>query len=75
MLLTGMSGFATPRWYTFKQANALGGHVRKGEHGTKITFWRFIEPKADQGTAASDEEDAKPRKIPILRLYTVFNAE
>ena len=71
-VLTGMSGFASSRWYTFKQAKALGGHVRRGEKGTKITLWRFIEPKS----AADHGDDADGRRtIPILRLWTVFNAE
>jgi antirestriction protein ArdC len=28
-------GWSTPRFLTFKQATEVGGHVRKGEHGTK----------------------------------------
>src|SRR5437879_12615583 len=31
-------GWATPRFLTFKQAIEAGGHVRKGEHGTKVYF-------------------------------------
>ncbi len=26
-------GFSNPEWMTFRQANELGAHVRKGEHG------------------------------------------
>jgi len=29
-------GFTDPRWVTYKQAKALGGHVRRGEHGSLI---------------------------------------
>ncbi len=35
-----MMGYASPYWLTFKQANDLGGHIRKGEHGTAVTFWK-----------------------------------
>ena len=28
-------GFNAPLWMTFKQAQELGGHVRKGEHGSR----------------------------------------
>jgi antirestriction protein ArdC len=31
-------GWAVPRFVTFKQAQELGGTVRKGEHGSKV--WR-----------------------------------
>ncbi|MBT9100497.1 DUF1738 domain-containing protein [Methylovulum psychrotolerans] len=27
-------GYNAPLWMTFKQAQELGGHVRKGEHGS-----------------------------------------
>jgi antirestriction protein ArdC len=76
-----MSGFASNRWYTFQQAKALEGHVRKGEHGTKIAFWKFVEAKGadhegQQGEVeGGDHESNGRRTIPVLRLYCVFNAE
>lgn len=78
VLLLAMSGFASSRWYTYKQAKALGGYVRRGEKGTKIAFWRFIEPRGAEEVKADGDDDQKSsnrRKIPILRLYTVFNSE
>jgi antirestriction protein ArdC len=61
-------GYADPRWVTFKQAQALGGSVRKGEKATLITFWRSVE---------IDEVDEQGRKqrIPVVRGYHVFNVE
>lgn len=32
-------GFGDSRWMTYKQAQAEGGQVRKGEHGTTAIFW------------------------------------
>ena len=32
------AGYRTPRYLTFKQALDLGGHVRKGEHGSRVYF-------------------------------------
>jgi antirestriction protein ArdC len=29
-------GFSAQNWLTFRQALGLGGHVRKGEHGTTV---------------------------------------
>ena len=76
VVLTSMSGFASARWYTFKQAKALGGHVRQGEKGTKITFWRFINAKNTDGDTKPDGGDtSKGRTIPLLRCFSVFNAE
>lgn len=32
-------GFSDSRWMTYKQAQAEGGQVRKGEHGTTANFY------------------------------------
>src|SRR5205814_8168515 len=31
-------GFAGQSWLTFRQALSLGGHIRKGEHGTTVVY-------------------------------------
>lgn len=56
------------RWLTFKQALELGGHVRKGESGTQIVFFKQLEI-AEQ----VDAGDPQRRIIPLLRSFTVFN--
>lgn len=64
-------GYRSPFWCTFKQALALGGHVKKGQHGTPIVFWRWVsEKKRADGTIEQLE-----RAIPHVRYYTVFNVE
>ncbi len=60
----------TPRFLTFKQALALGGHVRKGEHGTKIYFVKDLHFE-DIDPEGGDESGL--RKVRMLREYTVFN--
>ena len=60
-------GWATPRFLTFKQAQEAGGHVRKGEHGTKVYFVKQLQVKDGDG------EEAESRLIPMMREYTVFN--
>ena len=73
VVLTGMSGFASSRWYTYRQALALGGQVKRGVKGTTVIYWQFIEAK---GTPDDEHaESATGRKIPILKSYAVFNAE
>lgn len=58
-------GAPSPWWGTYKQVADHGGNVRKGEHGTPIVFWNFLERENPKG----DKE-----RIPCPRYYTVFNA-
>jgi antirestriction protein ArdC len=46
----------------------LGGHVRKGEHGTKVYFVKQLQAK-------DADDDEKTRVIPMMREYTVFNVD
>src|SRR5690349_6242074 len=32
-------GYSSPFWFTFKQANALGAHVRRGETGAFVVYY------------------------------------
>ena len=77
VILTGMSGFATSRWYTFRQASDLGGSVRKGEKGITVIYWAFVDARlANQGKGANDQgAEPNARKIPFLKAYCVFNCE
>ena len=66
---------ADSRWLTFRQANQLGAHIRKGEHGVQIVFYKLHE-RDGQNRADSDAADCHDTKrvIPLLKSYTVFNA-
>lgn len=35
-----MQGYEDPRWMTYRQADAAGAQVRKGEKGTPIQYWK-----------------------------------
>ena len=63
------AGYRTPRYLTFKQALELGGHVRKGEHGTKVYFVKQLQ------VAECDGEESEMRIVPMMREYTVFNVD
>ena len=39
--LLSASKYTSPFWLTFKQANELGGSVRRGEQTTLIVFWKI----------------------------------
>ena len=60
-----------PIWMTYKQAQELGGQVRKGERGTLVVYAdRFTKKETDEETG---EELA--REVPFMKGYTVFNCE
>jgi antirestriction protein ArdC len=63
-------GFTAPIWITFRQAVALGGHVRKGEHGSTVVYADRITR-----TEAGDDGQDVERQVPFLKAYTVFNVE
>jgi antirestriction protein ArdC len=63
-------GYASPYWFSFKQALAAGAAVRKGERGSFIVFYTELPGDAD----APHTDDGKGEKKRILRGYTVFNA-
>ena len=62
-------GYACPLWLTFKQAQELGGVVRKGERGELVVYADRITR-----TETDDKGEEIERHIPFLKGYTVFNA-
>jgi antirestriction protein ArdC len=61
-------GYGFTIWMTFKQALALGGHVRRSEHRSMVVYAdRVIRIETDERG-----EDIE-REIPFLKAYTVFN--
>jgi antirestriction protein ArdC len=64
-------GYACQGWLTFRQALALGGSVRKGEHGTTVVYAdRFIP---DEQRRRAREAGKDSQGIPFLKRFTVFN--
>lgn len=64
-------GFPSQHWLTFRQAQAAGGAVIKGERGTTVVYADRFIPKAEGERAARDGDDA--RAVPFLKRFTVFN--
>ncbi len=69
VFLLGFAGYGSQYWLTFNQAKQLGGNVRRGEHGTKIVFWKFDTYETEV------DGEMEERKFAFLRYYTVFNLE
>ena len=76
-------GYSDPRWGTYRQIKAAGGHVRKGESGERVVFFARHQRLALRDKAGKLQEDKdgktlydiRPLKRPLWRTYVVFNAE
>jgi antirestriction protein ArdC len=55
-------------WLTFRQALNMGGHVRKGEKGSMIVFYKPLDEEKDE-----ESSEEKARRSFVLRYSTVFN--
>jgi antirestriction protein ArdC len=67
------AGYSSPYWLTYRQAQEIGGHVRKGEHGYPVVFWKWLE--RGEESQDGEETDTNTRRVPMARLYTVFNVQ
>jgi antirestriction protein ArdC len=68
-------GYRSNTWLTYKQSDALGYQVRKGERGALVVF-AGRRTRADANATTEDTaEPAQARGFAFLRSYTVFNAE
>ncbi|GAA0318362.1 zincin-like metallopeptidase domain-containing protein [Sphingomonas oligophenolica] len=68
-------GYSSQRWLTYKQAQALGGNVRKGETGTTVCYADRFTPRGEDGEQQSLGDCEEPRKIAFLKRFTVFNVD
>ncbi|MDU6834432.1 MAG: zincin-like metallopeptidase domain-containing protein [Bradyrhizobium sp.] len=66
-------GFAGQSWLTFRQAQSVGGHVRKGERGVTVVYADRFVPSDERQRARETGEDAQA--IPFLKRFTVFNVD
>ena len=72
--LLSASKYVSPFWLTMRQANELGGHVRKGEESTAVVFWKIDDVK-QSSEGLDNEETGKTRRRFLLRFYRVWNVE
>jgi len=64
-------GYSAPIWMTFRQAQELGAHVRKGETGELVVYANTITRTEQDEKTGEELEQA----IPFMKGYTVFNVE
>lgn len=65
-----VQGYQSRYWLTYKQAQQLGGNVKRGEKGTMIVFWKPTSYTKKNDDGSTEEKDSL-----VLRYYTVFNTE
>jgi len=70
-------GFGSSYWLTFKQAQELGGTVKKGEKGTRCAYYgtyiKAGEGAQESKNAISEGED--PKASPFIKSFFLFNAD
>ncbi len=71
LIAAAEKGYQDPRWFTYRQAKTLGAQVRRGEKSTLVIFWKQLDFRKKDEENGDDER----RRVPLLRSYSVFNAE
>ena len=62
-------GHRSPTWMTYRQAQQLGGQVRRGERGSQVVYMgETTKTRRDEGTGEETEQGVR-----FLKTYTVFN--
>ncbi|MGO4855034.1 ArdC family protein [Phaeovulum sp. W22_SRMD_FR3] len=59
-------GYTSAYWFTFKQAQEKGAHVRKGEKSATVVKF---------GTVEKENEDGDETRLSYARAYRVFNVD
>lgn len=82
-LMSFLRGYKSPYWLTFRQCMQKRGKVQRGEKGTQIIFWKWMEKKVNlKNTNENDLVNWRKQEIKqgyrlvknaFLKFYTVFN--
>ncbi len=63
-ILLNCMPWRTQQYMTYRQASNMGMHVKKGEHGCPIIFFKMVPDKLTED-----------KMFPLMRFTTVFNVE
>jgi len=63
-------GFTRNGWLTFNQARALGGHIRKGEQGTRGIIYKMIDIQDSDNTS-----EKSSTKRAYCNSFVLFNLD
>ncbi|WP_263588725.1 ArdC family protein [Sphingopyxis sp. GC21] len=67
------TGYGSQRWLTYRQAEAAGGNVVRGEKGTIVCYADRFTPKAEAEAARGEDREA--RQVAFLKRFVVFNVD
>ena len=73
--LLSASKYVSPFWLTIRQANELGGHVRKGEESAIVVFWKVEDLTQSTKDLDHEETNEKTHRRFLLRYYRVWNLQ
>lgn len=75
-------GYSDPRWCTYKQAEAKGWHIQKGEKATYVEYWAYFDrqqkkllPWKEANELLKDKEYAEKNLVLTSKVFAVFNAK
>jgi len=78
-LLLALAPFPIPYYLTMKQANDLGGKVKKGSKAEQIMYFNFVYKDKDGNNVTYEEAKAQEFKdikvLKYLKYYSVFNVD
>ena len=63
---------SSSKWLTYKQAQSIGAQVKKGAKGVNVVFYKPLNIKGELNPTTNTHES---KVIPMLKSYTVFNAD
>lgn len=78
-----VKGYEDPRWCTFKQAEAKGWHIRKGEKAAHVEYWAYFDRaqkkllswKDANEILRTDSQYAEKNLILTSKVFAVFNGQ
>ena len=68
-------GYASPYWMTYRQAEAIGGQVRRGETCSHAVLYKTVDAKEAEGDETAIESNDASSKRRVLRSFAIFNAD
>ncbi|HOC00008.1 MAG TPA: zincin-like metallopeptidase domain-containing protein [Verrucomicrobiota bacterium] len=73
VLVLGTTAFTSRYWVTYREAQRLGGHVRKGERATPVIYWKW---RTAEELAKRREATGQDNPAPCVPFaYAVFNLD
>lgn len=71
-----IKGYDAQQWGTVASWKGhLGVHVKKGESASWVTLFRQIPKKDKESGRIETTDSGRPKTIPLLRYYPMFNVE